>query len=173
MLTEKQVKYIATIPESRKAKITPFDSKSLLVAQEMVEKIKFVVPDLEVNLFGSLALRIAGEKDVDISIYCESAKYYQYFDSLVKIFGKPNRELEHAIKWQFMEKEHNYDINLIDPGADFAKRNARAFDILKNNPALLHEYEELKWQFHGKSYRQYQTAKFEFFNKLLKVNYPN
>jgi len=47
------------------------------------------------------------------------------------------------------------------------KKQLRVFEILKENPKLLREYEDLKIQMSGKSFREYQTRKYEFFNNLV------
>lgn len=169
MLTEKQQKYIALIPETRKAIIKPFNPKGLLVVQEIMEKIKLVIPDLEVKLLGSLALEIAGEEDIDISIFCEKEKWGQYFGEIEKLFGKHNRVMLSSMKWEFETEGFHVDLILIDPNNDFAKRVAVVHGRLENDAVLLKEYENMKISFNGKSYREYQTAKFEFFNKILGI----
>jgi len=47
------------------------------------------------------------------------------------------------------------------------KRQIRVFEILKNNERLLKEYEELKENMNGKSFREYQKRKYEFYHKIL------
>ncbi len=169
MLTEKQLKYITTIPESRKALIKPFNPKGLLVAQEITEEIKSLTPDLEIKLLGSLALGIAGEEDIDIYIFCEEEKWAQYLGSIEKLFGKYDRLMLGSMKWEFESGGFHVDLILIDPNNDFSKRSAVVFGCLNNNSTLLNEYEKMKTGFNGKSYREYQTAKFEFYNKVLGI----
>lgn len=41
----------------------------------------------------------------------------------------------------------------------FPERHYKIFKILKNNPKILKDYENLKTKFNGKKYRDYQEAK--------------
>ena len=50
------------------------------------------------------------------------------------------------------------------------ERQIKVFEILKSDEKLLKEYEELKLSFDGKSYKDYQRAKYEFYNKILTTN---
>ena len=169
MLNEGQKKYLATIPEDRKAIIKPFNPKGLVVAEEIISEIKLVEPSLEVQLLGSLALGIGGVEDIDISVFCGEERYSQHIENLEKVLGKYDRLVEGSAKWDFEEKGFHVDVILIDPKNGFAKKVGTVFDLLKNDVTLLKEYEEMKIVCNGKSYREYQTAKFEFFNKILGI----
>jgi len=48
-------------------------------------------------------------------------------------------------------------------------RQIKVYDILKSNKELLKEYEELKLKFNGKSFIDYQRAKYMFYNKILET----
>jgi GrpB-like predicted nucleotidyltransferase (UPF0157 family) len=49
------------------------------------------------------------------------------------------------------------------------QRQIRVFELLRDRPDLLVEYEKLKWQLKGQSFRIYQKAKYEFYNRILQV----
>ncbi|HLD70736.1 MAG TPA: hypothetical protein VI937_02545 [Negativicutes bacterium] len=167
MLTEKQIAYLATIPEDRIAIIKPFNPKGLFVTQEIISQIKSVAPNLEVKSLGSLALGIAGAEDIDISIFCEKEKHAEHISNLEKVLGKYDRLVEDSAKWDFEKDGFHVDVILVDHNNKFSKRVDKVFGELRNNPELLKEYEKMKLSFNGKSYREYQTAKFEFFNKVF------
>ena len=169
MLTEKQVAYIATIPENKIAIVESFNLEGLRVAQEIISQIKSAVPNLEVELRGSLAFKIAGAKDIDISILCERQNYLRYLSEVEKMFGKNNRIMESSIKWEFKRDGFHVDLNIIDPSTEFNRKVVLVSGKLKSDQNLLKEYEKMKLSFNGKSYREYQTAKFEFFNKILGI----
>lgn len=67
-----------------------------------------------------------------------------------------------------------YYIMLTQDGVDIAiyltkppERQIRVYEILKSNKNLLKEYETLKQRFNNKKYKDYQRAKYEFYNKIL------
>ena len=41
------------------------------------------------------------------------------------------------------------------------------FNILKTNPDILKEYEDLKISLNGQSFREYQRQKYKFYNRVL------
>ena len=47
------------------------------------------------------------------------------------------------------------------------KEQIEIFEIFKNSPEILKEYEELKLSMNGKTYKEYQIAKYEFYNRVL------
>lgn len=48
------------------------------------------------------------------------------------------------------------------------KGQLKVFEMLKNSPELLKEYEQLKQACGGLPFREYQQRKYEFYNKILK-----
>ena len=47
------------------------------------------------------------------------------------------------------------------------KQQMAVFKILKNDKEFLKKYESLKVSMNGKSFKEYQRKKYEFFNKIL------
>jgi GrpB-like predicted nucleotidyltransferase (UPF0157 family) len=109
--------------------------------------------------------------DIDIRVFCKKKEYTQHIGNLEKVFGKCSQVMENSIKWEFEKDGFHVDLNLIDSNTEFQKKSMGVFNKLKNKPELLKVYEEMKINFNGKSYREYQKAKFEFFNKILNNNF--
>ncbi len=56
---------------------------------------------------------------------------------------------------------------LTDPTTPSMQEQIKTFEILKNDPKLLKEYEQIKLSADGQSFREYMRRKYEFFNKIL------
>jgi len=62
------------------------------------------------------------------------------------------------------------DVHMTDPNSPSLKEHIRLFELLKNSPELLNEYEILKVKSNGINYREYQRKKYEFYNRVLGIN---
>ncbi len=167
MLTEGQNKYLATIPDDKKMVVKPFNQKGLDIASKIMADIKSVEPHLEVMLLGSLALGISGQEDVDISAFCLKADQPHHLDNFKKLFGEPARQGKNSTGWDFERGGFSVSVWLTDPTAETTKAQIQVFNLLKNNPELLREYEKIKEDAKDLPYKQYQIAKYEFYNRIL------
>ena len=57
---------------------------------------------------------------------------------------------------------------MTNPDSGTMKEQLAVFEILKSDPQLLSQYESLKLRMNGKFFRDYQEAKYEFYNQILK-----
>ncbi|OGZ30306.1 MAG: hypothetical protein A2931_02065 [Candidatus Niyogibacteria bacterium RIFCSPLOWO2_01_FULL_45_48] len=167
MLTEDQIKYLATIPDNQKVAVKPFNPRGLCVAKQIIADIKSVEPDLKVILLGSLPLGISGQEDIDIDAFCIKSEQPKHFDNFKKLFGEPSRRGKNSIGWDFQKEGFGVSVWLTDPTAETTKAQVRVFGLLKNNPDLLREYEGIKEMTKNLSYKEYQTKKYEFYNRIL------
>ena len=168
MLNEGQIKYLATIPDDKKVIVKPFNPKGLDIAKKIIADIKSIEPSLEVMLLGSLPLKILGQEDIDISIFCIKSEQLKHIDNFNKLFGDFDRQGKHSIKWEFEKDGFTVGVWLTDPNAETTKKQIRVFDLLKNNPVLLKEYEKIKKEAKNLTYKEYQIRKYEFYNRILK-----
>jgi len=58
---------------------------------------------------------------------------------------------------------------LTDPTTETTKAQIQVFNMLKNNPELLKEYEKIKEDAKDLTYKEYQTRKYEFFNRIIGI----
>ena len=167
MLTEGQIKYLATVPEDKKMVVKPWDPKGLDIANQIIMDIKSVEPDLEVILLGSLPLKIAGQEDIDISALCVKSEQPKHLNNFKKLFGEPGRYGENSTGWDFERDGFSVSVWLTDPTADTTKAQIQVFNLLRDNPDLLKEYEKIKLEAKDLSYKEYQVRKYEFYNRIL------
>lgn len=167
MLTKEENDYLSKIDPNRKVSIHPFDSKGKKFGEAIVKQIKNHFPDLEVLFMGSVALEISGQKDIDIYALATPEEFDKYLPNFEKMFGKLDKQGKYAkkifIEWKFQKGGYEIEIYLTEP----PERQIKVFEILKSNRKLLREYETLKLKFDGKSFRDYQKAKYEFYNRIL------
>lgn len=72
-----------------------------------------------------------------------------------------------SIAWKFRKQGYDIEFYLTDPSSVPMKRQIAVFYALKRNKNLLKEYEVLKEKFNGKSFKDYQKKKYEFYHKIL------
>lgn len=167
MLTDVQRKYLETISDTKIIHIKPYNPKCNEVAHKLIEQIKSS-STLDVLYTGASALGISGVNDIDFTILCPRLDFQKYLPRIEKILGKPQKIGEQNIRWEGIEIGGvAVDVHMTDPNNPFLAEHIQLFELLKNNRRLLKEYEELKQKCDGFSYKEYQRAKYEFYNKVL------
>lgn len=167
MLTEGQIKYLAKVPDDQKMVVKPFNPKGLEVANQIISEIKAVELDLEVICVGSVSLKIAGQEDIDINAFCIKIEQEKHLPNFKKLYGEPSRIGKASIGWDFKRDGYRVDVWLTDPTAETTKQQLKVFNILKEDPKLLKEYEQIKISAKDLPYKQYQIKKYEFYNRIL------
>lgn len=170
MLLEDEKKYIKTIPQEKVAKIFPFTPKAVELADKIIRKIKKACPSLKVFHMGASALGISGQKDLDIYAPSTPGKFLKYLPKLIELFGQPQNQKKDSISWRFRQEGYEVEFYLTNPDSPTMKRQITVFNILRKNKDLLGEYERLKESMDGKSFREYQRKKYEFYHRILKLN---
>jgi len=166
MLTPNQEKYMLTIPEDKVIEIKPFDPKVNDAAQNIISKIKKSIPEAEILFMGASALGIAGQNDIDMTVLA-NGKFEEFSDSLEDLFGNPVKSNQNLIKWEFEENSFEVELYLNDIISPVLQEQIDTFNLLKNSPELLKEYEKIKMEADGLPFREYMRRKYEFFNKIL------
>lgn len=167
MLTEGQIKYLATVPDDQRMVVKPFNPRGLDIANNIIFDIKTLEPDLGVMLLGSLALKISGQEDIDISVFCIKSEQPIHIDSFKELFGEPTRQTANSTGWDFDKEGFSVSVWLTDPTTETTNDQIRVFNMLKDNPELLKEYEKIKEDAKDLTYKEYQTKKYEFYNRIL------
>ena len=163
MLTPGEIDYLNKIPKDKKVKVYPFDPKATEVAEETANSIHKIHPDLEIKHMGASALKISGQNDIDIYALSNSKHFDKYLPRLVKLFGEPLHKHKTFVEWKFKKSGFDIEFYLTEP----PKEHIKIFESLKSNPDLLKEYEALKESMNGKSFREYQEKKYEFYHRIL------
>lgn len=167
MLTEGQQNYLLKLDPERANTpvfVNTFDPRTKVIAKEIMGKIKNEIPDADIRFMGASALGISGQNDVDIYIICPHDIKENYLFKLKPVFGEQIKN-----KWQWEEEEIEVSVYLSDPTDQKFQEQLDIFDLLKNDHKILQEYEKLKEQMNGKSYKEYQVAKYEFYNRVLNI----
>jgi len=166
VLTQDEENYLAKIDPAKKITVIAFDPKAKETGDLIVKRIKEKLPGIKILFMGATALGIAGQNDIDIYVLANSKNFHKYLPTLEKLFSKPKSAHDTFIEWSFTEKGYQVELYLTEP----PERQIQVFEILKSNKNLLKEYEELKLKFNGKGLRDYQRAKYEFYNRIRPTN---
>jgi len=120
-------------------------------------------------LIGSLPLRISGQEDIDISVFCIKSEQPKHINSFKKLFGEPTRQTKNSVCWDFQKDGFDVGVWLTDSTTETTKAQVQVFNLLKNNHDLLKEYEKVKLYAKNLTYKEYQTRKYEFYHKILGI----
>ena len=93
-----------------------------------------------------MPLKIAGQEDIDISAFCIKSEQPKHFDNFKKLFGEPTRKGTNSTGWDFQKDGFGVSVWLTDPTVETTINQVKVFNLLKNNPDLLKEYEKIKDQ---------------------------
>lgn len=167
MLSKDEIDYIKGIPANKVVRIFAYDPNSSKTAQDIINSIKDIYPLLEIQYMGASALNISGQNDLDIYAFSEHEKFINYLPGLIKLFGEPLHKHETFIEWDIERNGFNIQFYLTQKDSPTMQKQIKVFEILKNNPDLLKEYEELKESLNGRSFKEYQEKKYEFYHKIL------
>jgi len=167
MLSWDEEDYLNKIPEDKVVKIFPYSKEIEGIVEEITNKISSVLPKLKVKHMGASSLKMSGQGDVDIYIFSNQKDFDKYKPVLVRIFGNPKSEKYDSIAWKFEDKNHEVELYLTDPTSIPMQRQMKVFEILRDDLILRKEYEELKANMNGKTFKEYQRKKYEFYHKIL------
>lgn len=166
MLTLDEERYLQGLPpeeSNRIIHIQPYNPAIEGIAKAIMQKLRQRLPaDTDIRFMGASALGISGQNDIDIYVLVPDSEHSVYLAKLETILGK---QVNH--KWSWDEQGYEVSVYLADPASPSQKRQLDMHAALQNSPELLHEYEQLKSAMNGKTYIEYQTAKYEFYNKVL------
>ncbi|MDO8650484.1 MAG: hypothetical protein Q7K33_04245 [Candidatus Berkelbacteria bacterium] len=170
-LTPRQEEYLKSLPRNvarASVKIFEWNEHSLEVARLVIESIKAADRQLNVYLRGSVPLKIAGQKDIDLTSVDSATKFQIHISRLKSVLGKPEKINSSSVVWHFRRSGYEVSFYIVDSAqSDQLLRQDRIHHLLLNNPSLLEDYQRLKISMDGQPYHSYQKAKFEFFTHLL------
>ncbi len=170
MLTEAQKKYLETLPTGKIVHIKPWDPKAREVAYRLIQAIKNSDSEVDVIYIGASALGVAGMNDIDFTITSPVYDFHKHIDKLTPVLGPPQKIGKENVRWEGIGYDgYIVDVHMTDPSNPFLQEHMKLFELLKSNPALLKEYSELKEQCDGLDYKEYQTRKYEFYNRVLGI----
>ena len=167
MLTEGQKNYLNKLSYTRanaKVYLKEYDPAVRKIAENIITKIKNLIPNADVRFMGASALGIGGQNDIDIYVLYQKVLIERYVSLLNSMFGEQEKK-----KWHWYEDGIEVSVYVSDPEDPKQKEQIDLFNLLKSNRKLLDEYGKIKELANGKTYVEYQTAKYEFYNKVLGI----
>lgn len=167
ILSDDEENYIVKIPSDKIVNIYPFDNRITETVDEIISSIINIYPDLEIKHMGASALEISGQNDIDIYAFSDPKDFNKYMSGLINLFGKPLHTHDTFVEWKFTKNRFDIEFYLTSKGSETMKKQIKVFEILSNDKNLLQEYQKLKESMNGKSFREYQRKKYEFYHKIL------
>lgn len=173
MLTSRQKDYINNLPKEiaeKPVEIFPWENRGLDIAKSVIDSIKSSDSKLKVFLRGSVPLKIAGQRDIDLTCNDLASTFENHIEKLKKVLGVPSKQNDSSIVWHFFKDGYEISFYVVDPTkSDQLDRQTKMYSLFKNNHVLLSEYEKLKLSLNGVSYKTYTEEKYIFFNQILEV----
>ncbi len=169
MLTVKQKKWIAHLPNNDTIGIKPYDPSSPEKFEKVKKRIQSVLGGkTRVEHCGATRLGISGQDEIDIYLPVLPDKFDPLLVLLQKIFGEPKSlyPLERARFATFEDGKH-IDVFLINEECDGWKNGVKFETYLKTHPRTLETYRQLKEAGDGLSTRAYYKRKITFINECL------
>ncbi len=156
----KQYLYLYTYPSDKYVKIKPYDPKVTELGNKLISRIHKLYPKLKIHFFGSAALKIAGQRDIDLFAVSNPKDFDKYLPGLIKILGLPKKRRRNFIEWSLSKNKCDIQFVLVSPNNPMFARNIRAYKLLKKNKQA---YEKLKMESNGDSFRECEKKKLKFF----------
>ena len=167
MLTSDELDYLNKIPADKTVKIYPYNPKITEVVEEIVDSINKAYPDLEIKHMGASALKISGQNDIDIYTFSDPKNFDRYLPGLTKLLREPLHKHETFCEWKFKKEGIDIEFYLTAKDSKTMQKQIRVFEKLRDNSDLLKEYENVKSSMNGKSFKEYQEKKYEFYHRIL------
>ncbi|MEK7636488.1 MAG: GrpB family protein [Patescibacteria group bacterium] len=167
MLTEDNLKYLQTISDTELAHIVAFDPVAQATAQKIKAELHEALPDARVIYFGSSALGIAGENDIDLGVI-DASEHGSNGKVLRGLYGEPIKidEKSHKLRWEFRRGGFVVEMFLTNVLVGKSLQHIKNHERLIEDKNLQKAYEELKLSCLGLSRREYMKKKLEFFSEL-------
>jgi GrpB-like predicted nucleotidyltransferase (UPF0157 family) len=169
MITKDELDFLSKIPADKTVSIYPFDPKATVVTEDLIQLVNNIYPELEVKHMGASALEISGQNDIDIYAFSDPKNFDKFLPGLTKLFGEPLHSHKTFHEWKFEKEGFDIEFYLTSKESETMQRQIKVFETLKSNPDVLKEYENLKSSMNGKSFREYQEKKYEFYHNIAKI----
>jgi GrpB-like predicted nucleotidyltransferase (UPF0157 family) len=147
-----------------------YKEKTDQIFNDVKKKLRDLLPEARLEHIGSSAIHGAISKgDLDIFVGVDIKDHESSFHKLKSIGFKEKPDTLRTHELCMLETEkYNFDvaIQLVANGSNF-ENFIKFRDMLKNDPLLLKEYNQLKKKTFNKGQDAYRKAKSEFISKVL------
>ncbi len=159
--------YTYSYPANKKINIQPYDPKVTKIGNNLVKKINKSNPNIKIHFLGSAALRIPGQRDIDLLAPCKPERFNKHLPAIISAIGKPKKVRKKFIEWHFTKNHCSVTFLLIDPSHYKFYESIQSYILLKKNKKLLIKYKALKISASKISVREYERSRMAFFNELV------
>lgn len=147
--------------------LQPWTPKVREVAENLIDRIHTVAPELEVLFMGAAALELPGKNDIDLDILCNVSDVERYTEKLTPLLGSPKEVTGTLAAWEFGLDGFAVDAMLSDPTISHVPLQRKRFEILRTHPELLAAYRKLKEASDGLPYAEYEKRKRRFLEEKV------
>lgn len=163
----KEYFWIYTYSNNEKVKIGNFDPVVKKQGYKLIDEIQKKIPNLRIHFLGSAELEIPGERDIDLFVECIPEKFEEIIPKLTEIIGTPIKRRKRFVEWAFKRNSTKVELLLVDPNWKKFQNKLLNFEKLKKHKEA---YAAIKLKSQGKSMREYERKKFEYFYGELNFN---
>lgn len=170
LLIESPIEYIYSFRNStsQKAKVWPYSPVAKEVADGVISSIEQKCrPGQKVHLVGSVPLKIAGDKDVDIVVETNMGGVREGVAVLSEVLGQPVKVRKNFAEWNFRKRGYSVEVVLTHSQSRLFKLQMTTFNAIRTRKEYISQYNELKLASNGLPMREYQRRRIEFFNSVL------
>ena len=158
--------YSFTYSATKTVHIGSYDPEVTKLGERLVAQIKQNHPELDVRFLGSAALKIAGQRDIDILVGCNPDYFPRYEPALVTLFGPAQKKRKQFMEWHLEIDQCDVEILMVNPNSPMFKDPIKTCATLQQNPLLRAQYELLKRNSNGISVREYKKRRLVFFHQI-------
>lgn len=142
-----------------------FDVHDLAIAEDFCCKLNTLLGPYQVKaeLFGSLALGIAGKGEPEFVIYLDNNTWQPVLEYLIDIYGQPITIKEERVRFVVIDNE--VEVEIVLKRGSQAELGKKLMSHFLQHPELIEEYEALKRR-HAYSEREYHYHKRNYLTNL-------
>jgi hypothetical protein len=166
LLSPREYLYSFTYPTDAYVTVQPYDPAVNELGLRLVDELKAQFPSLIVHFWGSAALKIAGQRDIDLVAEAYPGELPLYEPGITRLFGAPIKHRPDFIEWNFVVEGAHVELVLISPTHPLFKKQRDTFIVLSSDEKIVREYERIKLSCNGLSVREYDRRRLQFFIKL-------
>ncbi len=145
-----------------------WDPKVKQKAEEIILNIHALAPELECLFMGAAALGLPGKNDIDLDILCDQNDISKFARMLEKVLGVSTELKDAMVIWSYMDDGIEIDCILSDPKRpeSHVPIQKRRFEKFKSDPVMREQYRQLKYDWDGLPYKEYEDKKKAFLETI-------
>lgn len=147
--------------------LLPYNPKSEEIARKVTKEITTQLKEVTVEFVGSAALKLPGDKDIDLYIPTTLENIKKIEKVLTTLFGAPAKNRKTFSEWNFQRDDFNIELMLINRTDSAYIDQKIVYVMLNKDKKTREEYKQIKLSSQGISMREYQKRRMSFYNNLV------